>query len=693
MNDNMSILTTCAKFYELCSGKDIDLTHFSLMDCDDWTIKDAVNSLEFDPSGYLAILLMRKAWFEFCEREVSIKDILSSDFVETMENIKSYNTYLTEGDASKVYENLLSGVKTLCDTFKITGYEETLKDDALLIDIFSSAFKNIYKDYRVDRFKCIDTKDNYPIICPKEVHVRTLQNFVDILRHSDNCIAYAKIDMVSEVDDPTEFDIFFAFGCRCDDYVYIVSDRDVIANPGSRASRLKRNPAKKLYNKAASSYMPYYDIQEKKSDGSKALVPINISYADRISEWKYINQSYDLYAQLTIVISAFALYNKYFVNHTKDVVYNGKRREYLSLEDSYFASEIKILPQSAENNTKELIVPESMTLPTPAFDKVSIIPDSMYFSDVDFYSKYIRRWCKPEDFAELPQLPDFVAPITKVKEWVWWLQRDKARQICNERMLKDYVQHFYSQQKFKQNRTKVPYEIKFKEGKSYGDLSLRGFNALEEAVPTSFAFCKDYDVYLDIGKHINQVVSYLFTQSADYAETKPKGSVADKLGLQEYFSKDADIFIRDYRRSSSDSTDWGRFINLYTRYPEDYYTVPTPKDCPFEIVVSMYVYYSDVNIYLKDGTKTKTEYTSFQIDSIDQLRLLFREDILHFPDWLQEWRYYATHMTPYCGNSLLDMTDPMERVFIPANYGLQFRINLYGSASDNKKIKKYLNLD
>lgn len=698
---NLEVLENCIKYQELCSGRKIDSNVFSLENYSDWTTKDAVDSLSFDKSGYTAILLMRKAWREFCERKLSITQLLEPEYQERIKNFNEYNNYLATGEGSQIYNNLIDSVKELCSKFGVTKYENILNNDVSLIDIFSSTFKSIYKEYKVDRFKCNDNKTNYPTIITKEVHVKTLQNIVDILRRSDNCITYAKVDMVSEVNDPTDYDIFFAFACRCGEYIYVLSDRNVDANPKARKSKLNRNPAKDLRDKAAFSYMPYYSIRDNEGDNkvSNSTALISIEEINKVEDWKQIKDIYDSYAQLSIIIGIFAVYNKYFINHTVDLRYNNKKGEWVPIEDSYFASEIKLLPSNI-NNTKELILPESIALPIPTFDKLVVVPDSMYFSDVDFYDKYVKRWCTEEDFKNIPELPDFVAPITEVKEWVWWLQRDKARKICNERMLKDYVQHFYSRLHWVQDDKLVPYEIEFRhknEGNEnelydYGDLSYRGWGVLKEEIPSDFAYCKDYNIVDDIGDHIKNVLNYILTVNeigdCGYWDTKNNSKVVDKLKLNSYHNKDANIRCEHIARNSYD------YYLRYNDLDHKNQIIYTKSDIPVNVVMYRHNNQSIIYIIPKGGTESKKICLSLQIDSIDQLKLLLQEDNEHFPEWLREWRHYATHTThkPYCGNSLLDMTDPMENVVIPTDYNLHVNIEFYASISDIKKLKNTLGI-
>lgn len=674
--DNIEILEKCAWYQEKCTGRKLTSNTYSLSDYSDFTVKEAMESLKFDESGYLAILLLRKAWREFCTRSIKIEDLLKDETKERIELFHAYNNYLSNGDASIIYKNLVDGISKLCEKFEISDYKSVFEDDSRLIDIFSEAYNNIYKKYKVDKFRCKNNIDSEPIICEKEVRTKTLQQFVNILRNSGNCIAYAKIDMVSEVDDPNDYDIFFAFGCRCGEYVYVLSDRNVDANPKARKAKMRRNPGKKLSQKAGTTYMPYYDIQANKGDNtpSKETALITIDNANNIALWNGIKDSYDLYAKLSIVISIYAIYTKYFINHTVDIRYSPLKRDYAPVEDSYFASEVKLLP----GNCTALVKPEKLTLPALTYDAICTVPDSIYWHEETFYDKYVKRWCTDEDFKEIPALPDFVAPVEEIKQWAWWMQRDKARCICNERMLTEYSKHFWSKKTWQDTGELVPYEVKFRKNPEtdelgdYAELNYRGWNYIEEDIPRDFMFCKDYDIQKDIGDNIWNFLEYLiavmeYRNENDIHSMHACQDISVKLGRECLYSKDAHTSF-SVIINKEENSEWRHFkksIEYRSRCEKwSKYIIPGTSICLFFQGFNNSV----LNIYLETGAKNKTSYVSFDVDSVDVLSLLMNQPKEHFPEWLREWRHYSTHPAPYTGNSLLDMTDPMESVFVPENY-------------------------
>lgn len=712
--------------YELATGNKLDPKVIRIGDEASWTSHKALESLQYEPTGNLAILLMTKAWEDYKEdRSIVIKSIFEKDFETRLTYMREFEELITKGEPAKLLQETINLIKKVSKVFELNDkIDNLLNNKTKFIDVFEEAYTNIYDKYHVDRFGCVDNKDyTEPFIGKHEYHFHTLQDFVNCLRRSDNCIVYAKIDSLYDYDDPTDYDIFYAFGCRCGDKVYINSDRDDHATPVSRAIKLTRNPQKKLRNKANGTYMPYYDIRENRGkhdqqDNETALTIIDPT----ITPPKAINELYDDLAQLMIICSMVAIYQKYFINRTVDYRYPnyGKEQGKKPVEDSYFGNEIKLLPSV----TTALALPNELQLPAIQMNQIEVTHKGLWTNDITFYDWYVKEYIKEDDLLEPIPITEFIGNKRQAELRAWWTYRNEAKTLINERRTKDVCSQFYDPNVYYESKELVPFEVELEPSHtSFGEVIEHNWGSIHQhnthwikginRYGLQPFLLRDFNVADKINNNLKNILIDILTSG----ERQVKSKWSFGVGYR-YFMNNEDITRKEINKitgvsihpsiyenidnpnfrvdtltrileSESESKDSWRRYSKYWKNNKDNTIIYNQE-------LGMYLNYdrldTTIHIYPERDSINKNYCFIYECETFYDLCYLFNCKREELPRCLRRWLGEGHSFKPSTGNHILSITDPLDKVFdiIDSNFNLQLKF--YFGKSDINYYLKLLNM-
>ena len=699
----------CEK-YELATNVKLDPKRISLGNDASWTTHKALESLEYEPNGNLGVLLLYKAWQEQkSQAHIKLNDLLANP--NWIQHIQEFEKELNEGDAYKLLSKTIEVTEKIANRFDINNVHDLLVNDTTkFIDLFAEAYENIYKTYVIDRFACNENKGcGEPYIGLHEYHFHSLIDFVNCLRRSENCIIYARIDGLHNYDDADEYDTFFAFGVRCEDKVYINSDRENHATPESRNIKKTRNPGKKLRNKANNTWMPYYDLRNNKPiTTDTALMVINPS----IVPPSKISELYDDEAKLMIALSIATIYEKYFINKVRsEIRYQDIKHGRAPIEDTYFGEEIKLLPPSS-NIANAIVKYNEIQLPAITMNQLTINNPNISCSDVTFFDWYIKEYIKEDDITTPAAIEQFIGNKEDAERRVWWQYRDEARRLVNERRTKEIAsmyaiwdkngnQYLFDIDLCKTNNWGEPMETDWKylnknrihwlTHKLPSITHLKDFNAIDKLknnLPHIFKImledeCSGYFSYHRLKNTNAYTDSYYHTEAKKYPSSEPSDNIED--GNFPYC--DLHVMLKSEKASASEFRWWdnrGGSDFKHREYdPETDCYIYYNKGNPDEI----YGYRNDIIIIPANDSKNKNFYFKLKAGNYWDLCNLLgcrREDL---PKPLQRWLHGSK---PYTGNSILNVCDPMDDVFDWVDECFEFELTFYLSKSDiNKLCKKY----
>lgn len=705
----MTLLERVAFMYEKATQDNLTSQKWSLNEAS-YTARDAIKSLEVEPSGALAVLLLRKAWGSYKnDSRLRVDTLIKSP--QRLQDILDFEKEITTGESAKLLDNTIEVVQKIANKFEISDIQTVLDNEHVFIDIFSEAYKNIYDTYTVDRFSCADTKDNEPFIPVYEYKFHCLQDFVNCLKRSDNCIVYARIDGIYDWEDSDKYDVFYAFGCRCGNKVYINSDRDYHATPTSRAIKKTRNPSKKLRNKAGDTWMPYYDLKENGTVSTDtALVTIN---PDVVPTTK-IRDTYDKQAQLIICISMAAMYQKYFIEKvTSELRYNHTAHAKVIVEDSWFGNEIKLLPSV----TTALALPGELHLPAVTNEQLSIVHPTLYNNDVTFYDWYIKTYIKDGELSQPVVIEDFLGTKLEAEQRAWWTYRQLAKGLINERRTKEIASCFYNPKEYEKTRQLVSLEIDintefYKDSIYYRDETppepsweRLNKNRTEWLLPRvsypSLTLLKDFNVVERINNNLENILrdvltsgrrqgSWVYSSSGfDYYYkdriTGEKFSLCNVLEDDDYRADTIDRILC----TESDSLDYYKSHKRNGRYwyPNNVYNEEFNCDIDWG-------YNSDTIVVTpRDGGENKTYTFKFICNTFWDLCYLLNCKRKELPVAIRRWLTNSRGNKPYTGNSILDVTDPLASVFDWTDECCSFELQFNMSKTDINKLLKKLSVE
>lgn len=706
----MTILEKTALLYEKATNREVNAKSFTIGKNSSWTARQAVESLQFEPTGALGVLLLRKAWNEYLEEEkIHPIDILSSQFESQLSAWKEFDAYLREGEPNDILSRMIQMAQGIATKFGIPDIQALINNESKFIDILKEAYQNIYEKYTVDPFRCIDIKEGEPFVGIYEYRFKTLKNFVDCLRRSDNCLVYARIDGVFDYgEDLTEYDTFFAFGCRIGDRVYINSNRAYDANPSSRKAKLGRNPAKKLRNEAGSSWMPYYDVMNGKQETSNETA-IVITNADIQSASK-IADLYDDEAKLILCLSLAALYQKYYIDKAVDVRYNYLLHTKAPVEDCYFNDEIKLLP----NTSTALVKANEIQLPITSRQELEIVHPTLNCSKVTYYDWYIKEYIKEDELCQSVDLSDFIGTKGEAERRVWWTYRHQALGLVNERRTKEIAEDFYSWKHYHEEKTGelIPLSAELTEGFDwYHCIGCFGSLNLKEGRLPAITFMKNFDASSLLQKNALNIIKYCLTRSTeseqslhdsckwkvkidgqwkDYADTNGECFSFNKICANNLDNPDFDASTLDIKYGyEASGTSQGRDYFSYVLQRSSFYRegLRFTRSTPFGVDVTTYEN-SDVAYIVGDKTQRKQHVFELTANTVWDLCFLLGVTKEQLPKSLHRWLSSKYNFLPYTGNSLLDVTDPMDDVFDWVNNCIKFKVYVLLSNSEIKGLCK-----
>lgn len=678
---------------------------FTLGDVSSWTARQALESLEYEPEGNLAILLLYKAWQEKKYKErLSYKQILENP--SHIEQIIKFDKMLEDGEAKQLLDNTIDNVKFIASKFNL-NIDKLLEDNyETFIDIFAEAYENIYKKYFVDKFSCTSSSitDEEPFIGVNEYHFHSLRDFVNCLRKSNNCVAYARIDGLYDYDDANMYDTFFAFGCKCGNYVYINSEREHHATPSSRKIKNQRNPGKKLANKADSTWMPYYFLDKENNNNVDVEDVKQINLPTVIKEINlpstYISNIYDEQARLIIVLSMALMYQKYFKQKvTEERRYNKYLSKWEMTQDSFFGEDIKLLPN---NVCKALtVVDNELHLPSLTNEQISVVPKLIYHNDVTYYDWYYNEYIKDGDLQTSGiEIREFLGSKEAAEQRAWWEMRSQALPIINERRTKFLMSAFY---KVDKNFNKSELEPYIEEKNSWGEPvtdgwhNINGYNdwILNDKNNINIVNLKDIDVPNKLLERFRYLVKICITKNkfldehnknticAGFANMDNADPMYMHLGEDDYPYLSTKIKMEE----NLPGYKWHLRNNLDYRSSWKKYS---SKDC------DLFANHSDSHfIYIlpKGGGDNKLYQFTINCNSCFDIANLLGCKVSELPKQLQRFLSRKYSAKPYTGNSILDVTDPLDDVYDIVNEKLELKIILYLSKTDIKKYSSILNIN
>lgn len=691
--------------YEEATGNKIDGKKINLASEASWSAKKALDSLEYEPTGNLAILLIRKAWEEFLnESHLKIRELLNPDFEKDLETIRNFNKEMREGEAGKILDSTIATIKKISEKFGINEFDSI--DVTRFIDIFEECFSNIYRKYEVDKILCSDTKEGEPFIAVHEYHFKTLKDFVDCLKRSNNCIAYAKIDALYDYEETDEYDVFFAFGCRCGNYVYVNSPRDDHATPVSRAIKKTRNPGKKLRNMADGTYMPYYDLIGKKevsTDTALVSVDPNLTPIHKICEL------YDLYAKLAICTSIAAVYQKYFIDKTVDIRYNSIERAWVPVTDSYFGEEIKLLPNK---NTTALALPGELQLPVVSRHDLEMMSPDIYAKNIGFWDWYVKEYIKDDELNEPVAIKEFIGNKREAERRVWWTYRNMAKTLVNERRTKDIAKDFYCIDTFKKTGNLEDLSADLREYDSWGKPINASWEEISgyktyflRSLPT-IHLLKNFSAAEKLSNNLEIIIRDILTGGTNYAKNTGWGHSStyylndkimerDETGLEYIIAENlenpnfrADTLDRDICSASDARSDYNHLIKYknHKEYQRELYN----KD--FNARICYQLDDDTIDVIIGDAKNKDYEF-KLKATTVYDLCYLLGVKRNELPKALRRWLSKRRCFHPDTGNHILNVTDPMDRMFDWVDECFSFEICVYTSKSELNKLAKKLNVD
>lgn len=687
----MTLIEEVVRAYELATTKQIDPKRWSLDEAG-FTCKKAIDSIQYEPTGALAVLLMTKAWEEYKRYTIHVHELI--DNPQRAKYILDFEEFISKGEPSKLLASTLEVIERVTSKFNIDNVQTVFEDKEKFIDIFSEAYENIYQKYTIDRFSCENSFNNEPYISIYEYHFHCLQDFVNCLKRSENCIVYAKIDGLYDWDDCDQYDMFYAFGCRCGDKVYINSDRPYHAVPTSRKIKKSRNPAKELRNKAGFTWMPYYDLKnnhEVTTDNSLVVIDPNIVPKNTISE------SYDLEARMIIAITMSAMYQKYFVQKiTNEIRYNHGAGKKIEVEDSWFDKEIKLLP----TGSTALTVPGQISLPALTKGEVLINHPTLKCYDNDFYSYYLNKFIKEDELNGLVSVQEFLGTKLEAEQRVWWTYRNAALPIINERLIKSIAENYWDPSGLVRGE-KIPFTLR--EPDDWSRVNKNNFyNTLPDAT-----CLKDFDVVSRINNNLHNIMVDCFTtgdrQGRDihWSGTNTKyysggfeimGATGSSVKLYDKF--DDDSFVADTLKRVMCTLKTGKQHYKHTLdYSLKYHANKVSHNGNLNCDV-YYGYTTDtIHIIPCNDVKNRPYVFQYKVNTVWDLCYLLNCKKEELPEILRRFLSSRYSWKPYTGNSILDVTDPLDDVFDWVDDRFDLQINLYFSKTEIKEYCKILGIE
>lgn len=415
--------------WEKATGKSISDNRIRISSNADWLRYEAQESLKTDTSGLLTSILLKGAFKNLIkEYSLTIEDLLfhRTEAFTIIENFSKLFDVIEESEATDLYNKLICKVIELSE---ILGKPIGLKSINEFIDsekTFADAIKDFNNDYKIikDRFQNGGSLNSLGKILPKLFKFEHYKQFVNALKdtNQDNFICIALIDRTVEVAKEVydeKYDKFFAIGIKNNNNVWVISDRKVTDSPEAYAH--SRNPGRDYENKLNYSHLPYHKFNEiyNNTPIDKLLLTDGTNNA--------IAECFDVEAILYLGTILMLAYNKYFTNS-----------EYIEPSPLvYFTSDVKFLSSTECKALKTLDdstieIPDSNT----TFNEYS--GDSNLFN-TGVFDCWLNEY--PLDESNLNNLSlsnNIIANKETMKNYAWWIIRKKQANNIEQELGSNY---------------------------------------------------------------------------------------------------------------------------------------------------------------------------------------------------------------------------------------------------------------
>lgn len=600
----------------------------------DWTCMKAKDFMKTDPSGMLTILALRSAYKEWLrENSFTYEQLINGEWSAIEKDVIDLRSCLYGGEFNAVYDTMLSNI---LKNLNILENKYTI-DDVCGVDrldkILYTAAENFNKKLNHEQFDVGNKKSNTGIVLPKMFRFEHFKQFIYALRNTskDNFMCIALIDRTAETCDTEydeRFDSFFCIGIKNNGNIYTVSDRVVLRSP--EHTYKTRNPARDFDDKVDFSYFPYYNLDGIKKEfehNGTLLITDGKTDDERYSEM--FNQYFSIEDKIYIAVLLTLAYDKYFIDDT-EYTYPLKR----------FTSEIKFL-QSGETDTTALTeYKEVVWLPEKTVDATTY-PGNHKVYNHGVFDHLIDVYKDEINSSALITMRDDVVSVDEVQDRAWWLTRKQQKEIIQSCLDKDC-------------------------GQREREIEQWLIDKMKNNAEHLFNYILNTPKYDDTKR-------YSMGQSS--SDTRPILWEAYKNGEPLYTSSIIETKVSKYnangyvRNSHYCNTEFGRVKYEVYQYPliEGILLDDNDNRC-YEIELKM---------------RSNTDIERFLNVKNEELPVEIRR---HFAPRLDMWSIMGWQ--PYSGNSILDLTDPMNEIRNPY-YNIMPKVRLIVSKSMlNKMVKK-----
>ncbi|MBO5712006.1 MAG: hypothetical protein J6R47_04135, partial [Acholeplasmatales bacterium] len=370
-------------------------------------------------------ITMRAAYRKFIkEHHIDIANLIDGEWDRIRNDWLDLKHELYDSNVGEVVNNTINDMVLTINKFgrKVTREEVEAQDiETVFVDAFDK-FRIFVKD--TFRSPSSYTPAN-PRIINKLYKFDHYKQFIDSLRNEteDNFIVVALIDRTFE-DDDSEYgkncDKFFAFGCKYNGGITVISDRvDVKSMGGTYGTR---NPYRDIDNKIDYSHLPYHrlkQIKEVTENNNQLLLP-----EPNIEKHEEFCEAFDLegYIYITAIISI--IINNYFKNNNWDT------------NIKLFGSEVKYLT-AAESRAVVVRDANMVTLPE------NNTKAEEYTGEEDAYNNGRFDFFIDEHpiTALIPINTHFIGTTAEIEARAWW----NVRNAQKEQIEKDLEDSYHNQ--------------------------------------------------------------------------------------------------------------------------------------------------------------------------------------------------------------------------------------------------------
>ncbi|WP_300924578.1 hypothetical protein [uncultured Clostridium sp.] len=633
------------KLWKDATGEDIEekRTKFRLSSTYDYILHEAMRCLDEDSTGLLTALKLRQAFKEFSSvNSLTVEDLLNGEWDELKLSMTKLKESLYSGIINDVYNKFVNSLLKNIKAFGKELTEEQFNNIKNIEDILVKAISNFNKPYELkhERFTEGELKKQNARILKRLFRFGSFEEFIDNLKvtNEDNFICVALCDRTFKENDNSDYDnkydSQFAIGLKNNGVVISVSDRKVLESPSGEYKG--RNPGREFWNKVDYSYLPYYKIEDIE-DATEGKQQLCLTYKEEINsnDGQLVVDLFDDTGIVYITTILTLVYNKYFTHPETEKV----------TDLQFFGKDIKLLPTS---NSKELMVVDGK-LELPAVPKDSNYttyqkdPEDKYgIYNHGLYDWLLEEYLIPDEELKMPI--KFIGTKEEAQRNIWWQVRNKQHNYIQNKLKEDYnrnnIENWFKQQFEKNAESIINYIITTSE---YDNLDK--FNLSDDDKNNKPKVWKCYKNNIDI----------------DLSSLKETGE-----------THTYNYELKRYRFSTHGRHSCLSFNSLLGKVKVIYY-----RCCPI--------------LWFEDDNDQRYYELTLTLRTWGELKKFF--NLNELPKSLKRWINMKAHdwsvysWEPYQGNSLLNFTDPMNKMKIPQN-DISFYIKLNISKTMYNKIQK-----